>query len=78
LEKGDAIALEAANLLLDRGMRFTITDAPFLLRLFRLNRFRIRTLRAGTIAEIYRLMSLHALTGIGTEAEANAMPRRTK
>ncbi|MDR1644221.1 MAG: hypothetical protein LBS05_00125 [Tannerellaceae bacterium] len=66
------IGLEAANLLLDRGIRFTLTGAPFFLRLFGLHRFHIRPLRAGTIVEIYRLMHEHALNDIKTEAEANA------
>lgn len=45
-----ATKFKAALLLLGRGVRFTITDAPFILRVLRLNRLSIRALRAGTIA----------------------------
>lgn len=48
--------LKAANLLLERGVRYHITDAPFLLKFFRLNRITIAALRAGTIAEFSRII----------------------
>jgi hypothetical protein len=48
--------VKAANLLLDRGIRFTIPDAPFWDRIRRNNRIHIRPLRAGTIMEIAILM----------------------
>lgn len=44
--------VKAAALLLDRGIRFTIPDAPFWDRIRRNNRILIRPLRAGTIMEI--------------------------
>lgn len=51
-----ATQIKAANLLLDRGIRFTIPDAPFWQRLFRRNVIHIRALRAGTIMEIALLI----------------------
>lgn len=42
---------QAAALLLERGVVFTIVDAPFLLKILRLNKLRINALKAGTIAE---------------------------
>jgi hypothetical protein len=42
--------MAAANLLLERGVRFKI-DAPFYIRWLRMNRIFIRPLYAGTIAE---------------------------
>lgn len=56
--------LAAARLLLGRGIRFTIKDAPFLYRLFRLNRLTISSLRAGTIIEISRLIDEHDLSEV--------------
>ena len=43
--------IRAASLLLERGVIYRIIDAPFLLRLLRLNRIKIVGLKAGTIAE---------------------------
>ncbi|MDL2254965.1 hypothetical protein LJC38_00085 [Parabacteroides sp. OttesenSCG-928-K15] len=71
MEENDRIRLEAANLLLDRGMRFTITDAPVLLKLLRLNRFRIKPLRAGTIIAITSIISRDHLEDVKTDADAN-------
>ena len=48
--------LAAADLLLERGIRYTVSDAPFLFRLFRLNRIEISALKPGTIVEICRVM----------------------
>lgn len=44
--------VEAAKLLLNRGIRFTMPDAPIWDRIRRKNRLHIRPLRAGTIMEI--------------------------
>lgn len=63
--------LAAANLLLDRGVRFTIPDAPLLWRLFRLHRIHIRPLRGGTIAEISRLIDLYQLEDMSLPNSAN-------
>ncbi|MDR1937307.1 MAG: hypothetical protein LBQ73_02250 [Tannerellaceae bacterium] len=71
MDEKDRIRLEAADLLLDRGMRFTLTDAPLLLRLFCLHRFRVRPLRGGAIAEIARIIVEGALEKVETEADAN-------
>lgn len=68
----DSIKLAAAELLLDRGVRFTITDAPFFLRILSLNRIRIKALRGGTIAEISRIMSRDEMLDIKEVSEANA------
>jgi uncharacterized membrane protein len=67
----DSVSLRAADLLLDRGMRFTVRDAPLYLKMFGLHRFRIRPLRAGTIMEISRIMEKGALADIENEAAAN-------
>lgn len=48
--------VKAASLLLDRGIRFTIPDAPFFDRLFRQNKIYIRPLRAGAIMKIAILL----------------------
>ncbi|MDR3057761.1 MAG: hypothetical protein LBU84_06430 [Prevotella sp.] len=58
------VRLAAANLLLDRGVRFTIPDAPFYWRLLRLNKIHIRPLRGGTIAEISRLIDEYQLDDV--------------
>ncbi len=50
--------MRAASMLLERGVRFKITDAPFLLRALRLNRITIKGLKAGTIAA-YSLIIYH-------------------
>lgn len=71
MKKEDRIRLEAASLLLDRGMRFKITDAPFYLKLVRLDRLRIRPLKAGTIAEITRITIENGLLDVKTGQEAN-------
>jgi hypothetical protein len=64
--------LAAANILLDRGVRFEIRGAPWYWRLLRLNRIRIRPLRAGAIMEISRLMDERGLGDICIQKEANA------
>jgi hypothetical protein len=51
----------AARVLLDRGFRVTIKDAPALSRLFRLNRLRVRPLKAGTIVELSRVIDAGGL-----------------
>lgn len=71
MKKEDRIRLEAADLLLDRGMRFTISDAPVLIKAMRMNRFNIRPLKAGTIIEIVRLVILYELESVENEAAAN-------
>lgn len=48
--------LAAANLLLERGMRFNITDAPFYFRFIGLKAIEIRPLYPGTIMEISRVI----------------------
>ncbi len=53
--------IKAANLLLERGVRFTIPDAPFWDRIRRKNRIHIRPLRAGSIMEIAVLMLEYGL-----------------
>jgi hypothetical protein len=73
MKKDDRTGLEAAHLLLDRGMRFTLTGAPFFVRLLGLHRFCIRPLRGGTIVEIFRLMKEYGLDRIETQEEANAV-----
>ncbi|WP_165043725.1 hypothetical protein [Dysgonomonas sp. ZJ709] len=64
--------LQAADLLLDRGVRFNIPDAPFFWRLFGLNKIFIRPLRAGTIAEITRLIEIHELSDVVLPKEIHA------
>lgn len=64
--------IAAAKLLLGRGMRFTITDAPLLWRMLRLNSITIHHLRAGTIAEISAIIDRDGLDDIRVPAEANA------
>jgi hypothetical protein len=44
------VRVAGIDLLLDRGVRFTVTDAPVLLKWLGLNKIRIRPLRGGTIA----------------------------
>ena len=61
----------AARLLLGRGMRFTITDAPVFWRLLRFNRITIKHLRAGTIAEISAIIDRDGLDDIFIPKEAN-------
>lgn len=46
------IQKDAANLLLDRGIRFNLPDAPIWDRIRRKNKIHIRPLRAGAILEI--------------------------
>jgi len=50
------IQQDAANLLLDRGIRFNLPDAPIWDRIRRKNKIHIRPLRAGAIMEIAILM----------------------
>ena len=63
--------LAASNILLDRGVRFTISAAPWYWRLLHLNRIRIRPLRAGTIMEITRIMDISGLNDICVQKDAN-------
>lgn len=65
------IRRDAADLLLERGVRFNIRGASFLLRLLRLNRIHIRPLKLGTIAEISRLMDTYKLMGVDLPKEVN-------
>ena len=61
--------VKAAKLLLDRGIRFNIPDAPFFDRIRRKNRIEIRPLRGGTIAEIAVLTIENSLTDNLTNIE---------
>lgn len=63
--------LAAANLLLNRGVRFTIPDAPLLWRLFRFNRIHIKPLRAGTIIEISAVIDEHDLANSLSPSDIN-------
>jgi hypothetical protein len=63
--------LAAANILLERGIRFTISDAPWYLRLFRLNKIRISPLKAGTIIEISRLLDEAGLSEMAMPCDVN-------
>ena len=63
--------LAAARLLLGRGIRYTIKDAPFLYRLFRLNRLTVSHLRAGTIIEISRLIDEYGLADARKPSDVN-------
>lgn len=65
------VRLAAASILLDRGVRFTITGAPWYWRLLRLDRIRIRPLRAGTIMEISRLIDESGLDNMRIQKDAN-------
>jgi hypothetical protein len=62
----DKTRLAAANLLLERGIRFK-HDAPFLIRCLRLNRITIRPLYPGTIAEFSRVILDKGLANITAE-----------
>ncbi|WP_108822005.1 hypothetical protein [Dysgonomonas sp. Marseille-P4361] len=64
--------VKAANLLLDRGIRFNIPDAPFLDRIRRKNKLLIRPLRGGTIAEIAVLILENELNKPLTNVELHA------
>lgn len=55
--------LAAANLLLQRGVRFTV-DVPFFYRLFHRNVIEIKPLCAGTIVEISRIILAENLENI--------------
>lgn len=66
----DNVRLAAANLLLDRGVRYVISDAPLFWQLLRLNRIVIRPFKAGTIMEISRVIDENKLNEIKTHADA--------
>jgi len=61
--------LAAANMLLDRGVRYIISDAPLIWKLLRLNRIQIRPLKAGTIMEISRIIDENKLDEIKDNSE---------
>lgn len=65
------VRLAAADLLLDRGMRFNFTDAPFYLKTLRMNKVRIRRLKGGTIVELSRTILKNGLEEVQTAADAN-------
>lgn len=65
------IRLAAANLLLDRGVKYTIPYAPLFLQLLRLNRIQIRPLKAGTLIEISRIIDENKLNEIETTEQAS-------
>jgi len=67
----DKVRLAAAKLLLDRGVRFTISGAPVVLRLLRLNRIHIRPLRAGTIICMSRIMDENGIDELEMPKEYN-------
>ncbi|NDV95365.1 hypothetical protein D0T84_10610 [Dysgonomonas sp. 521] len=64
------VRLAAANMLLDRGVRYTISDAPLFWRLLRLNKIEISPLKAGAIIEISRIIDEDKLDKIETIDEA--------
>jgi len=66
--------LAAANLLLERGVRFNITDAPFYFRLIGLNPLIIRPLFPGTIMEISRTILEENLEKISPDEAVIKMP----
>jgi len=61
------IRVAAADLLLGRGVRFKLKGAPFLWRLFRLDRFTIRALKLGVIIEIARVAVADGLDAGATQ-----------
>ena len=61
------IRLAAADLLFQRGVRFRLTGAPFLWRVFRLDRISITHLRLGAIVEISRVVSENGLEDAGKQ-----------
>lgn len=65
------VRLAAASILLDRGVQFTISNAPWYWRLLRINRIHIRPLRAGTIMEISRMIDESELSEIHIQLDAN-------
>jgi|SRR5690554_258098 len=64
--------LKAADTILDRGVRFTM-PAPFLIRLLRLNRIRVKPLRSGAILEFSRVVLRHKLHDLNSEATFDQM-----
>jgi len=58
--------LAAANLLLERGVRFKITDAPFYFRFIGLKYIIIRPLYPGTIMELSRIILQEGIEKIDT------------
>lgn len=66
----DNVRLAAANMLLDRGVRYTISDAPLSWQLLRCNRINIRPLKAGTLIEIGRIIDIYKLDKISNANEA--------
>ncbi len=64
--------LKAAETILDRGVRFTM-PAPFIIRLLRLNRIRVKPLRPGTILEFARVVQEHNLQDVKSEATFKEM-----
>lgn len=67
-----ATQVKAASLLLDRGIRFTIPDAPFWDRIRRKNRILIPPFRGGTIMEISLLMLENGLSDDLTNKELHS------
>lgn len=63
--------LAAANLLLDRGVRYIIPNAPLFLQILRLNQIQIRSLKAGALMEISRIIDENKLYEIETTEQAN-------
>lgn len=65
------IRLAAASILLDRGVRFTISGAPWYWKLLGFNPILIRPLRCGTIMEISRIIDETGLADIQMQKDAN-------
>jgi len=65
--------LAAANLLLERGVRFNITDAPFYFRFIGLKTIIIRPLYPGTIMELSRVILEDGLEKIDSEKAVEKM-----
>ena len=60
----DNVRLAAANILLGRGVKYTIPDTPLFWQLFRLNRLHIKPLKAGTLIEISSIIDRYNLNKI--------------
>ena len=69
------IRLAAADLLLQRGVRFRLTGAPFLWRVFRLDRISITHLRLGAIVGISRVISENGLDDAGKQKLAASIDK---
>ncbi len=66
------IRLAAANILLGRGVRFTISDAPFYWKILRMHRLHIRPLYVGTIVELTRIIDENGFDDISLQRDVNS------